>query len=460
MTQTDAAISYARAHRDAFLEDLKGILRIPSISTLPEYEPDMRRAAEWLVDRLKGLGFDRVDVLPTKRHPVVYGEYLKAGADAPTILVYGHYDVQPVDPLDLWKSDPFDPRVRGDNLYARGASDMKGQMIAHIKAVESLVRTTGLPVNLKYMIEGEEEIGSPSLADFIVEHEELLAADVCLNTDAGILAPDVPSIAYALRGLAYFEIRVQGPRGDLHSGVFGGAVDNPAQVLCELVAGMRDEHGRVTWPGFYDHVRPLTEEERAELAKLPQQEDWWLEQTGAPALRGEEGYTALERATARPTLDVNGLLSGFTGEGAKTVLPAKAMVKISTRLVPDQRPEQVYESLRAYLEQHVPPTVTWELEYIAGCLPSVLARDSRAVQAASQALQAVWGKPPLLTRQGGSVPVVGIIKDKLGVDSLLLGFGLPDDNLHAPNEKLHLPNFFRGIETYIRFMREIASLWA
>ncbi|NOZ29300.1 MAG: dipeptidase [Chloroflexi bacterium] len=456
MSELDAAINYAREHEQAFLEDLKALLRIPSISALPEWKPDIQRAAEWIAAQLQDLGFDAVQVMPTKGHPVVYGEWLKAGPDAPTILFYGHYDVQPADPLELWETDPFDPQVRGDNIFARGASDMKGQVVAHLKAIESLIRTTGLPVNVKYMIEGEEEIGSPSLGAFIEEHRSLLSCDLCLNGDSGILAPDLPSIVYALRGLAYFEIHVQGPASDLHSGTFGGVVENPAQALCRLIAGMKDERGRITLPGFYDDVRPLSEEERADLAKLPQTDAWWQEQTGAPALFGEEGYTATERATARPTLDVNGLLSGFIGEGTKTVLPSKAMAKISMRLVPDQHPDRIHEGLRAYLEANAPPTITWELEYIASCLPAIVERDSKAIRVASQALEAVWGKPPLFTRMGGSVPVVGMIKELLNVDSLMLGFGLPDDNLHAPNEKFHLPNFFRGIETYIRFMHEIA----
>lgn len=457
MSNLETAIAYAREHQQDFLEDLKALLRIPSVSTLPEHKPDIRRAAEWLAGQLKDFGLDAVAVMPTGGHPVVYGEWLGAGHEAPTILFYGHYDVQPADPLDLWISDPFEPQVRGDDIFARGASDNKGQLVAHLKAVESMVRTSGLPINLKYLLEGEEEIGSPSLAAFIEEHKDLLSCDLCLNGDSGILAPDTPSIVYALRGLAYFEIRVQGPASDLHSGMFGGAVDNPAQVLCELIAGMRDRQGRITLPGFYDRVRPLTDAERAELAKLPQTDSWWQEQTGVKALFGEEGYTATERATARPTLDVNGLLSGFTGQGSKTVLPAQAMAKVSTRLVPDQRPDEVEKAMRAYLEANAPPTVTWELEYLAGCLPAIIERDSDAVQAASRALEAVWGKPPLFTRQGGTVPVVGLIRELLGVDTLMLGFGLPDDNLHAPNEKQHLPNFFRGIETYIRFTHEIAG---
>ena len=457
MPDLEVAIAYAREHQQAFLEDLKTLLRLPSISTLPERQPDVRRAAEWVAGQLRDFGLDSVAVMPTAGHPVVYGEWLKAGPEGPTILFYGHYDVQPVDPLDLWTSDPFDPQVRGNDIFARGASDNKGQIVAHLKAVESMIRTSGLPINLKYLIEGEEEIGSPNLETFIVEHKDLLSCDLCLNGDSGILAPDTPSIIYALRGLAYFEIRLQGPASDLHSGLFGGAADNPAQVLCALIAGMRDRQGRITLPGFYDHVRPLTDAERAELAKLPQTDSWWQEQTGTKALFGEEGYTATERATARPTLDVNGLLSGFTGQGAKTVLPARAMAKVSMRLVPDQTPDEVRRGLQAYLEANAPLTVTWELEQLASCQPAIVERDSDAVRAASRALEAVWGKPPLFTRQGGTVPVVGLIQELLDVDSLMLGFGLPDDNLHAPNEKQHLPNFFRGIETYIRFTHEIAG---
>lgn len=334
---------------------------------------------------------------------------------------------------------------------------MKGQVVAHLKAVESLVRTEGLPVNLKYMVEGEEEIGSPSLAAFIEQHKEMLACDLCLNADSGILDPDTPSITYALRGLAYFEIRLQGPAGDLHSGMFGGAVDNPANVLAELIAGMRDENRRITLPGFYNDVRPLSEEERTDLAQLPQPDEWWQRQTGTSALDGEAGFTATERATARPTLDVNGLLSGFTGEGSKTVIPAQAMAKISMRLVPDQRVEKVRRSLQGYLEANAPPTVSWEIEDLTGNDPAVVERDSEGIRAASRSLELVWSRRPLLTREGGSVPVVGMLQESLGVDSLMLGFGMPDDNIHAPNEKLHLPNFRRGIETYIHFMFEIAS---
>lgn len=455
MPNLDSAIVYAKEHRGEFLEDLISYLRIPSVSTLSEHEPDIQRAAKWTADQLLEFGFESVSVMPTSGHPVVYGEWLKTGADVPTILFYGHYDVQPPDPLDLWTSEPFEPQVRGDNIFARGASDMKGQIIAHLKAVESIIRTSSLPINLKYLIEGEEEIGSPNLGAFIQENRDLLSCNLCLNGDSNILAPDTPSITFALRGLAYFEIRLQGTTGDLHSGMFGGAVDNPAIVLSKLIAGMRDEHGRITLPGFYDHVRPLTDADRAEVASMP--DAWWLEQAGAKVLFGEQGFTATERATARPTLDVNGMVSGFTGEGSKTVLPAKAMAKISMRLVPNQRPEMIRSSLETYLNSNAPPTVTWELEQLASCPPVIVERDSDAVRAASRALATVWGVEPVFTRQGGTVPVVGMMQELLGIDSLMLGFGLPDDNLHAPNEKLHLPNFYRGVETYIRFMHEVAN---
>lgn len=455
MSELETAIAYARKHREDFLEDLISFLRIPSISTLPEHKADMQRAAEWITDRLKKLGFESTAVISTAGHPVAYGEWLNADPGAPTILYYGHYDVQPPDPLDLWTSDPFNPQMRDENLYARGASDMKGQVTAYLKAVESMILSSSLPINLKFMAEGEEEIGSPNLGAFITENKELLACDICVNGDSGILAPDQPSITYALRGIAYFEIRLQGSSGDLHSGVFGGAVDNPANVLCNLIAGMHDKEGRITLPGFYDNVRELTEQERAITESMP--DEWWMKQAGAKALFGEKGYTTTERATARPTLDVNGIVSGFTGEGSKTVLPALAMAKISMRLVPDQRPELIRDGLVAYLKANAPPTVTWELEKLTSCNPSIVDYDSDAVHAASRALEAVWGVPPVFTRQGGSVPVVGMIQDLLGVDSLMLGFNLPDDNLHAPNEKLHLPNFYRGIETYIRFMYEIAG---
>jgi acetylornithine deacetylase/succinyl-diaminopimelate desuccinylase-like protein len=457
MPDPQPALQYARAHSQAAVDSLQEALRIPSISTLSEKAGDVRRAADWFAGQLEAMGFDSVDVLPTAKHPVVCGELMQAGPSAPTVLFYGHYDVQPVDPIDLWLSDPFEPTIRGEDLFARGASDMKGQVVAHLKAVEAMVRTSGLPINLKYLIEGEEEIGSPSLAEFVRRNKARLAADFCLNADTSIIAPDVPALTYGLRGLAYHEIRLQGATGDLHSGTFGGAVDNPGMVLSRLLAGMKDPQGRITLPGFYDRVRPLSVQERAALAALPQDDGWWKKAAGVRELAGEEGFTSTERATARPTLDVNGLLCGFTGQGSKTVLPARAMAKISMRLVPDQLPQEVKAGVEQYLKASVPSTMTWELEDLASCTPAIVDLDTPAVRAAQAALETVWGRPALFTRMGGSVPVVSLIQDLLGLDSLLLGFGLPDDNLHAPNEKQHLPNFRRGIESYIWFSHLIAG---
>ncbi len=457
MSLYDDAVGYARQHQDQSLRALMELLRIPSVSTLPEHKPDMLRAADWLAQRLRTLGFEGAEVFPTARHPVVYAEWMRAGPEAQTILYYGHYDVQPTDPIDLWRTDPFDPTIDGENLFARGASDMKGQVMAHLSAIEAILHHRPLPVNLKMMLEGEEEVGSPSLPAFVQAHKTLLKSDFCLNGDSGILAADVPAMTISLRGLAYFEINVSGPATDLHSGGFGGAVDNPALVLCQVIAAMRDKDGVIQLPGFYDKVRPLSAVDRAEMAKLPTNEAWWQAQTGVPALAGEAGFTSTERATARPTLDVNGFLTGFIGAGSKTVLPAKAMAKISMRLVPDQAPVEIRAALEQFLRANMPPTVTWDILEHASCRPSIIAMDSAPVAAASRALQAVWGKAPLFARTGGSVPVVGHIKDILGLDSMLLGFGLPDDNLHAPNEKQHVPTFFKGIETYIRFYEEIAG---
>jgi acetylornithine deacetylase/succinyl-diaminopimelate desuccinylase-like protein len=453
---SDEAIEFAHKNAGAALDELKSILRIPSISTLPEHNADIKAAADWLIERLERLGFQS-RTIDAGGHPVVYGEWLGAGAGTPVILVYGHYDVQPVDPLELWTSGPFEPEVRGDNLFARGASDMKGQIVAHLAAVRALKETTGIPVNIKYLIEGEEEIGSDHLDEFIRANEDLLVCDFCLNIDTGIIGPETPSITYALRGLAYFEIRLEGPPGDLHSGTFGGTVVNPANVLAGLIGKMHDDQGRVTFPGFYDDVKPLSDQERSDLADLPQSDEWWSKQSGAPVLGGEQGYSPTERATARPTLDVNGLLSGFTGEGSKTVLPSKAMAKISTRLVPDQDPKQVHQSLIAFMEHNAPPSVSWEVEMISGAVASVIEKDSAEVQAASNALETVWGVPARFKREGGSVPVVGLVEEMLDVKTLMLGFGLPDDNLHAPNEKLHIPNFHRGIDTFIHFMTTLAA---
>jgi acetylornithine deacetylase/succinyl-diaminopimelate desuccinylase-like protein len=457
MTEPTQSLAYAKSNHDRYLAEYKEFLSLPSISTLSEHKPDIQRAAEWVSRQMKDMGLENVEIMPTAGHPVVYGEWLSAvSAAATTVLVYGHYDVQPVDPLNEWVSPPFEPTIRGDNIYARGASDMKGQDHAFLKALEALLKNGELRVNVKVLVEGEEEIGSPNLGPFIDQHRAKLKCDFVLNADAGILRSDLPSLTYGLRGLAYFELWVHGPRHDLHSGVFGGSVHNPAQVLCELIAGMHDADGRVTLPGFYDKVRVLPDEERAEIARLPIPDEEWRQTAGVPQLYGEKGFTNLERLGARPTLEVNGLLSGFTGEGSKTVLPAKAMAKISMRLVPEQDDKAVEEQLKEYLQKHAPPTVTWEVKKLVSGPAVLVNRDSPGMRAAAAALEAAFGRRPVFGLNGGSVPIVSMLQARLGVDSIVMGFGLPDDNLHAPNEKQHLPNYYRGIEAYIRFFGNLA----
>ena len=456
MSAVENALQAARRNRDAHLEELKTFLAMPSISTLPEHREDVERTAHWLAGQLTALDMENVEVMPTGGHPVVYGEWLKAEGK-PVVLVYGHYDVQPADPLDEWETPPFEPTVRGDALYARGASDMKSQIFALLKAVETLRQQGPLPVNLKFVLEGEEEVGSPNLGAFIDAHREKLSCDVVLNCDAGVLTPEQPSITYGLRGLAYFELEVRGPSKDLHSGLFGGAVHNPAQALCELIAGMHDDKGRVTLSGFYDKVRELDEEERAVIAQDPTTDEEWLKNTGAPALHGEAGYTTTERVGARPTLEVNGLISGFTGEGSKTVLPAKALAKISMRLVADQDSAEVHQQLLTYLRERAPETITWEVRELVHGDGAIMDRHAPAIRVAAEALEAVFGKPPLFKREGGSIPIVALLKEKLGVDTVMLGFSLPTDGIHGPNEKQHVPNFFRGVETYIHFLTAMAE---
>ncbi|MBC8509209.1 MAG: dipeptidase [Chloroflexi bacterium] len=451
------ALDYAKIQKNRFLGELIEFSSIPSISTDPDRASDIHKTANWLVKRLTDIGLDNIKIYPTAGHPVVYADSLNAGAEAPTVLIYGHYDVQPAEPLDKWDSDPFEPTERGENLFARGATDMKGQVAATINAVEAILSTGELPVNVKFIIEGEEEIGSPNLPDFIDEHKEMLSCDFALNPDTGMIAPDLPTITYALRGLAYFELRLWGPSQDLHSGVFGGAVHNPAQVLADLVSGMHDANGRVTLPGFYDTVRDLEANERAELARLPKTDAWYLENTGVPELWGEEGFTADERVGARPTLEINGLVSGFTGEGAKTVLPAYAMAKISCRLVPDQDPKEVHQQLLKYLEENAPATVKWEVIMMASGPASISDRNSRWTKAYLKAAEEAWGVKPAFKREGGSVPVVTAFQEILGVESVNMGFGLPTDNMHGPNEKLHLPTWYKGIDAVIHFLFNLAK---
>ena len=451
---TDArqnALEYAHQNNERFVDELVEFLAIPSISTSPENNVDVQRGAEWVAAQLRSLGMDNVQILPTGGHPVVYGEQLKAGKDAPTVLVYGHYDVQPVDPLELWTSDPFKAEVRGDNLYARGSSDMKGQVIASLKAVEAIVKTGQLPVNLKWLIEGEEEIGSLNLGEFIKKNKNLLKADICINPDAGLINKDSPTITYGLRGLAYFEIRVFGPDRDLHSGLFGGTVHNPAQALAELISGMHDKKGRITLPGFYDNVRKSSKAERAEIGRLPTTAKHFLKQTGVPALWGEPDYTPEERVSIRPTLEVNGLLSGFTGEGSKTVLPAWAMAKVSCRLVPDQEPEEIHKKMVKYMKKHAPKTIRWEVKNLHNSGFAITERNGAGVEAMSKGLEQSWGKRPFFKREGGSIGVVVQLQKYAGIESVLTGFGLPEDNAHSPNEKLHLPTWRKGIDAFIHF---------
>ena len=451
MSDLQKALDFAHQNNERFLGELKELVAIPSVSTSPEHKEDVARAAEWLAGQLRSLGMDGVQVMPTGGHPVVYGQWLGAGADKPTVLIYGHYDVQPVDPIELWTSGPFEAVQRGDNLYARGTSDMKGQVIASIKAVESIVRTGKLPVNIKWLIEGEEEIGSEHLDAFIAAHKDLLASDFCINPDAGMIAADKPTITYGLRGLMYAEIRVYGPDRDLHSGLFGGTVHNPAQALIELVAGMHDKDGRVTLPGFYDKVRPISKEEHEDFTRLPVDDQFFLDQTKVPALWGEPEFLPAERTGARPTLEVNGFLSGFTGEGSKTVLPAWAMAKISCRLVPDQTPEEAYQQLVKYMELNAPKTIRWEVKSLHNAGAAITDRNNVGVQAMAKAFEAVWGVRPLFKREGGSIGVVVQLQNHIGAESVLTGFGLPEDNVHSPNEKLHLPTWRKGIDALIHF---------
>jgi acetylornithine deacetylase/succinyl-diaminopimelate desuccinylase-like protein len=449
------ALEYARQNRERFLDELKKFIAIPSVSMQVEHKDDIARAAEWLVAHLKKLGMENVQLLPTAKHPVVFGEWMKAGSQAPTVLIYGHYDVQPVDPLELWKTQPYEATRAGDLLYGRGASDMKGQAIATLAAVEAVMRTSGLPVNIKWLFEGEEEMGSVSMEAFLPEHKELFGADFCLNPDAGMIAADKPTITYGLRGLAYFEIHIWGPDHDLHSGLYGGTVHNPAQVLIELIAGMHDEKGSITLPGFYDPVRPVSAEEHADMARLPQDEAFYKEQTGVPALWGEPEYLPVERVGARPTLEVNGFLSGYTGEGSKTVLPAKAMAKVSCRLVPDQTPREVHQQMLAYMEANAPKTVKWEVKLLNSAPTAITDRNLPAVQAMARAMETVWGVQPLFKREGGSIPVVALLQETVGAESVLFGSGLPEDNVHAPNERLHMPTWYKMIDAIIHFFHNL-----
>ena len=446
------ALSYARAHHKEFVDELKSLLRIPSISTDPAHSGDVERAASWLASHLEALGAMPASVAPTAGHPIVVADFLVDEA-LPTVLVYGHYDVQPPDPLQLWTSPPFEPVEKGGALYARGACDDKGQLFMHIKALESYVRTRGRPpVNMKFILEGEEESGSTHLPGFIETHAADLQADVVVISDTSLFAPGVPSITYGLRGLAYVEVTLTGPNRDLHSGTYGGAIENPINALARLIAGMHDERHRITIEGFYDNVRPLTDEERHEMAALPFDAALWAQDVGVDRTKTESGYSALEGATARPTLDCNGIWGGYTGEGAKTVLPSQASAKISMRLVPDQTPEKIARKLRAYFVAHAPETMRLSFRVLHGGHGVLVDTHSVAMEAAAQALEGVYGRRPFFTRIGGSIPVVADFKKILGRDSLLMGFGLDSDAIHSPNEHFGLDRFQEGIASIIRFL--------
>ncbi|RJR13644.1 dipeptidase [Candidatus Parcubacteria bacterium] len=460
MTNTsplNKAIDHFQSNYDQYFKKFKEFLKIPSISADSAYNGDIQKAATWLADYLKQMGMQSVQIFETVKHPIVYGEYLKAGANKPTILMYGHYDVQPPDPMDEWKSGPFEPVIEGENLVARGSSDMKGQILAGLYAIDSILDADALDVNLKFIYEGEEEIGSPSIVDFIKEHKDLLKSDFCLNLDAGMLAADKPTIVYGLRGLAYFEIYVQGPDHDLHSGLFGGIVYNPAQALAELIAGMKDKKGKILLPGFYDAVIPISDAERRELARLNLDEKFYMEQSGTSQLFGETGYTPVEQIGARPTLDVNGFRAGYIGEGPKTVIPSTAMTKISTRLVPNQTPKMVYDQLVQYMQEHAPSQVKWEVKQLSSDPASVADRDYYATQCFVNALKEVWGVDPVYKREGGSIPIVSHMKELLGIESVLSGYCLPGDLIHSPNEHIHLPTWKNGILATIHFLYNLGN---
>ncbi|MBN1428060.1 MAG: dipeptidase [Anaerolineae bacterium] len=447
----DQAVTNARANRERQLNQLFEFLRIPSVSALSEHQVDIERATQWLASNMTEAGLEHVEIISTGGNPIVYGDWLGAGPNAQTVLVYGHYDVQPVDPLELWISPPFDPQIRDGEIYARGASDDKGQMFAHIKAVEAMLAGGGkLPVNVKMIFEGEEEVGSPSLEPFVVEHNDLLAATSGLISDGRIVDADTPSLVYALRGMTYMEIRIKGPSRDLHSGSYGGSVHNPAQLVAEIIASMHDRNGTVTIPGFYDNVCPLSTEERQALANVPHSLDQWREETGLDAPWGEEEYTILERTTARPTCEVNGMWGGFQGEGGKTIIPAEAGAKISMRLVPDQDPQEIARLFEAHVRRFIPADYTLEVLEHAHGRPAITPIDSPESKAAARAYQAAWGKSPVFTREGGSIPIVATFQKELGAPVVLMGFGL-DDNVHAPNEHFRLDHFYKGIETIIHY---------
>jgi acetylornithine deacetylase/succinyl-diaminopimelate desuccinylase-like protein len=454
-----SAVEFARQNYPRFLDELKALLRIPSVSTLPEHKGDCHLAAEVLAAELARIGIENVRIiepeLGTTGHPLVYADWLHA-AGKPTVLMYGHYDVQPPDPLDEWLSPPFEPEVRDGNLYARGAVDDKGQMYMHIKALESLLATTGvLPLNVRVLLEGEEEVGGAGIARFVASKPAELEADFALISDSGMFAPGLPTLYVGLRGMVYTELEVRGAKTDLHSGIYGGTAPNPFVAIAQIIARLKDEHGHILIPGFYDDILPPDPEELASWRSLPFDEEHYRKtEVGARQLVGEEAYSILERTWARPTLEVHGIAGGFTGAGAKTVIPAKATAKISMRLVPGMTPDRTFAKYKCYVEEIAPVGVDIDVRLIHSGHPCLISVDNPYVRAATRTLGEVWGKDTVFIRSGGSIPIVGDLARHLGLPSVMMGFGLPDDNLHAPNEKFHLKNFELGIESLIRFLDE------
>ncbi len=448
---------YKEKNKDRFLSELLELLRIPSVSARSEHKEDMVKCAEAVQKSFEEAGTDKAEIYETKGHPVVFAEKI-IDAAKPTVLVYGHYDVQPPDPLELWHSGPFEPVIKDEKIYARGACDDKGQFYMHVKAFETMVKTNSLPVNIKFIIEGEEEVGSSHLADFLKSHKDLLKADVILISDTSMLSLETPSIDVGVRGLSYIQVEVTGPNRDLHSGVYGGAVANPITILTHMIASLHDENNHITIPHFYDDVVESTDDERAELAKAPFDENEYKKDLGVKELWGEKGYSTIERTGIRPTLEVNGIWGGYTGEGSKTVLPSKAFAKISCRLVPNQKTRKMTDLLIDHLIKIAPPYVTVKAEEHHGGDPYMTPVDSIEYRAAAKAIEATFGKAPIPVRGGGSIPITALFESELGCKVVFLGFGLDSDNLHSPNEKFELANFYKGIETIPYFHKFYAEM--
>ena len=448
--------AYLKENQDRFLTELIDWLRIPSVSADPKFAGDITKAAEYLKARFEEVGLDNVELCPTAGNPIVYGEKL-VDASLPTVLVYGHYDVQPADPYELWDSPPFEPVIKDEKIYARGACDDKGQVYMHVKALEVMKQDGAFPCNIKIMIEGEEEVGSNNLGIFVRANKEKLKADVILVSDTGMLANDEPSIEVGLRGLSYHEVEVTGPNRDLHSGLYGGAVANPINVLCKMIASLHDENNHITIPEFYNNVAVLSAAEREELNRVPHSDEEFKKSIGLPDIYGEKGYTTVERVGIRPTLDVNGIWGGYTGEGAKTVIASKAYAKISMRLVPNQTSEEITALFQKHFESIAPSGVTVKVKPHHGGEPVVTPTDSVAYKAAADAMETTFGKRPIPTRGGGSIPIVAMFKSELGLDTVLLGFGLDSDAIHSPNEHYGVFNFMKGIETIPHFYRNYAA---